>query len=93
MRNNNGIKEKDMRGDLGKESKEYFYRRIAKSLTFKNKSNFMHLQKEKHSKKKVNSSLGDSHHWRMPLVTFTSRIENNVGFYFLLSFKFPFSEV
>ena len=36
-----------MRRDLGKESKEYSYRRITKLLTFKNKRNFMHLQEEK----------------------------------------------
>ena len=57
-----------MRGDLGKESKEYSYRRITKLLKFRNKRNFMHLQEEKHLKRKVNSSLGNSHHWRMPLV-------------------------
>ena len=58
IRNKNGIKGKDMRRDLGKESKEYSYRRITKLLKFKNKRNFMHLQKEKHIKRKVNSSLG-----------------------------------
>ena len=57
-----------MRVDLGKESKEYCYRRTTKLLNFKNKRNFMHLREEKHIKNKVNSSLGDSHHWRMPLV-------------------------
>ena len=57
-----------MKGDLVKESKEYSYKRITKLLEFKNKRNFMHLQEEKHLKRKFNSSLGDSHHWRVPLV-------------------------
>ena len=58
-----------MRGDLGKESKEYSYKRITKLLKFKNKRNFIYLQEEKHLKRKVNSSLGDLHHWHMPLVS------------------------
>ena len=57
-----------MRGDLGKESKEYSYKRISKLLISKIKEILCTHKKKSNLQKKVNSLLGDSHHWRMPLV-------------------------
>ena len=74
MRNKNRIRGKDMGGDLGKESKEYSYRRITKFLISKIREISCTYKKKSHLQKKVNSLLGDSHHWRMPLVTTVSTV-------------------